>query len=208
MTKRSAATLKFGLMEVTCQPDHERKKQCDVRLVDQQRSNTYVQSNDYCCRMPRSTAPVCSPWRAPPRLLATFEEWADPRCQTILERCAIVLPCRGRLAPPARGMTLPASHASTLPLHVLSHHSTTIVSVAAKFFRPHTKESVSLSWRTLDTTFGTIKCALPTPGASNPRRPDSTPKSARFDDVPELAACLRTAQLTATDQPHDEWCAH
>ena len=77
---------------------------------------------------------------APPRLLATFEEWADPRCQTNLERCAIVLPCRGRLTPPARGMTLPASHASTLPLHVLSHHSTNIVSVAANFFRPHTKE--------------------------------------------------------------------
>ena len=121
----------------------------------------------------RSMAPVYSPRWASSRLLATFEEWADPRCQTILERCAIVLPCRGRLAPPAQGMTLPASHASTLPLHVLSHHSTNIVSVAANFFRPHTKESLSLSWRTLDTTSGLIKCALPTPGASNPRRPDS-----------------------------------
>ena len=76
MTERTVrrTSSNSGLGEVTCQPDHERKKQCDVRLVDQQRSNTYVQSNDYCCRMLRSMAPVYSPRWVSSRLLATFEE--------------------------------------------------------------------------------------------------------------------------------------
>lgn len=144
----------------------------------------------------RSTASLCPPWWAPQRLLATSEEWADPRCQTILEHCAIALPCRGRHTPPAQGIIPPASHAATPLFHVLSRHSTNILSIAANCFRPHTMESLSSSQRTLVRYH-------PTP-ASDSRCLESEaprvrePKLAQFDNVQELATCVRRAQLTAT----------
>lgn len=113
-----------------------------------------------------------SPWRASQRLLATSEEWADPRCQnTRALRNRPALPRTAR--PSSTRNDPPAPHAATLLFHVLSRHSANILSFAANCFRPRTMESLSLSWRTLDTMSGITQRSLSTPGASNPRHPGS-----------------------------------